>query len=304
MTAHTFATVLAGIAYDPHIRGVLVVAVAVATLIGGIWLIIGTNVGSRLGFQVTFTALCGWMAVMGAIWTAYGIGLVGEIPSWTVTEVNTGDLAEAQLEEARTAPQGDDLPAVDELLADNPDVGDAFEDGVTVRLGDIVDVDPDLVGEIDGWTVIGAAELGEPQTAAEEALTDSGEAQFDAAEEYVVIGGFEQGGKPERESDGVFDRIANKITNTFQVTHPAHYSIVQVQAALPAEVPEGSAPLPPTVDPEAPVVSVIMVRNLGNLRLPTFIFTVVFLGLFALGAYLLHERDRAVMANQASAGAT
>ena len=124
MTVHAVATVLAGIAYDPHIRGVLVVLVAVVVLIGGPWLLLATNMGSRLGFLVTATALFGWMAVMGAIWTAYGIGLVGERPSWTVTEVNVGDLEEAQLDEARDAPQGDDLPAVDELLEANPEAAE------------------------------------------------------------------------------------------------------------------------------------------------------------------------------------
>jgi hypothetical protein len=296
------APVLAGIAYDPNIRGVLVVLVSVVVLIGGPWLLLGTNMGSRLGFLVTATALFGWMAVMGAIWTAYGIGLVGELPSWTVTEVNVGDLEEAQLEEARGAPQGEDLPAVDELLEANPEVAEAFDEGVTVRLGDLVDADEDLVAEVNGWAVIGAAELGEPQTAAEEALTDGEAAQFESSAEYVVLRGFEQGGKPEREGDSVVDRVANKVTNTLQVTHPTHYAIVQVQASLPTEVPEGSAPLPPTPDPDAPVVSVIMVRNLGNLRLPTFILTVVFTGLFLFCAYLLHERDRAVMADRAAAG--
>jgi hypothetical protein len=304
VSAQVVSSVLAGIAFDPHIRGVLVVLVAVAVLIGGIWLILSTNVGSRLGFLITITALFGWMAVMGGIWTAYGIGLVGERPEWTVTEVNVGDLEEAQLEEAQAVPQNDDLPDVEALLAANPEVAEAFDEGATVRVGDIVDVDPDLVAEVDDWSVIGAAELGEPQTAAEAALTDGEAAQFESSAEYVVLRGFETGGKPERDGDSVVDRISNKVTNTLQVTHPVHYAIVQVQASVSTEVPEGSAPLAPTADADQPVISVIMVRNLGNLRLPTFILTLVFAALFAFCAYLLHERDRVVMADQAAAGAS
>lgn len=298
------SSVLAGIAFDPHIRGVLVVLVSVVVLIGGIWLILSTNVGSRLGFLVVVTGLFGWMAVMGGIWTAYGIGLVGERPEWTVTEVNVGDLEEAQLEEAQGAPQNDDLPDVGALLEANPEVAEAFDEGATVRLGDVADVDPELVAEVNDWSIIGAAELGEPQTAAEAALIDGDAAQFESSAEYVVLRGFETGGKPERESDSVVDRISNKITGTLQITHPTHYAILQVQASEPTEVPEGSAPLPPTADADEPVVSVIMVRNLGNLRLPTFILTVVFAALFAFCAYLLHERDRVVMADQAAAGAS
>lgn len=302
MSATAVATVLAGIAFDPHIRGTLVILVAVASLIGTVWLVLATNLGSRLGFLVTLTGLLAWMALMSAIWTAYGIGLVGELPSWTVKEINTGALDEAEIEAARSVPGDDALPDVDDLLAENPEVAASFDEGVQIRLGDIVDADPDLVGEFDDWEVVGAAELGEPQTAAEEALTGGDAALFESGGDYVVLGGFEQGGKPERDGDGIIERAANKVTNTLRVTHPTHYAVVQVQGSLPTEVPEGSAPLPPTADPDQPVISVIMVRNLGNLRLPPFILTVVFGGLFAFCAWMLHERDRVVMADQASAG--
>jgi hypothetical protein len=302
MSVHALGTLLAGIAFDPNIRGVLVVLVAVAVLIGGVWLLLSTNLGSRLGFLVTLTALFGWMTLMSAVWAAYGIGLVGEGPSWTVQEINTGDLDQAQIEAARTAPRAEDLPAVDDLLAENPDVAAAFDEGVTVRIGDVADADPELVPDINDWEVVGSAELGEPQTAADEALTASDAAVFETTGDYVVLRGFEQGGKPEREGDGVVDRVTNKISNTLQITHPTHYAVVQVQASRPTEVPEGAAPLPPTPDPDQPVISVIMVRNLGNLRLPPFILTVVFGALFAFTAWLLHERDRVVMANRAGAG--
>lgn len=304
MSAHLLGTVLGGIAFDPNIRGALVVLVAVVVLIGGPWLLLATNLGSRLSVLVAVAGLTAWLAIMGATWTVYGIGLVGERPSWTVQEINAGDLEQAQIEAARDAPQGDDLPAVDDLLAENPEIAESFDEGATVRLGDVVDADGDVVGDVNDWEVVGAAELGEPQTAADEALTSGEGALFESSGEYVVLRGFEQGGKPERDGDGVFDRIANKATNSIRLTHPTHYAIVQVQASQPTEVPEGAAPLPPTPDPDAPVISVIMVRDLGNLRLPPFIFTLVNIALFALSAWLLHERDKAVMANRAGAEAS
>ena len=67
------------------------------------------------------------------------------------------------------APQNDDLPDVGALLEANPEVAEAFDEGTTVRLGDIADVDEELVADVNGWSIIGAAELGEPQTAAEAA---------------------------------------------------------------------------------------------------------------------------------------
>ena len=57
-------------------------------------------------------------------------------------------------------------------------------------------------------------------------------------------------------------------------------------------MPEGNAPLSPTPDDDQPVVSVIMVRDLGTRRLPPAMLTIMFGGLFALTCALLHRRDR------------
>lgn len=66
----------------PELRGILVVLIMVFTLMGSVYLILGTNIGARLGFLVAFAGLAGWMFIMGAIWWAYGIGLKGPEPSW------------------------------------------------------------------------------------------------------------------------------------------------------------------------------------------------------------------------------
>lgn len=56
-------------------------------------------------------------------------------------------------------------------------------------------------------------------------------------------------------------------------------------------------------DEDEPVVSVIMVRDLGTRRLPSAVLTFVFGGLFALSAWLLHTRDaRAERLSTAAAG--
>ena len=65
-----------------------------------------------------------------------------------------------------------------------------------------------------------------------------------------------------------------------------------VQTSEPTFVPEGNAPLSPTPDPDEPVVSVIMVRDLGTRRLPPAVLTFMWGGLFALTCAQLHRRDR------------
>jgi hypothetical protein len=48
---------LLAINWEPELRGVLTVIIGTAVWMGSIYLILGTNLGARLGFLVTFT---GW----------------------------------------------------------------------------------------------------------------------------------------------------------------------------------------------------------------------------------------------------
>src|SRR3954464_8150684 len=104
------SNVLASIAWDPGFRGILVVAVAILVLPGSVYLLLGTNLGARLGFLVALTGLFGWLFLMGIMWTMYGIGYKGPAPSWKVLEVNAGDVSQADTTVARTLPEPNQLP--------------------------------------------------------------------------------------------------------------------------------------------------------------------------------------------------
>lgn len=54
-------SLIAAITFDPTIRGILVVAVAVAVLPGSIFMIISTNTGVKLGILITLAGLFGWI---------------------------------------------------------------------------------------------------------------------------------------------------------------------------------------------------------------------------------------------------
>ena len=77
---------LLAISWQPELRGIVVVLIAVVVLIGGTYLIVGTNLGARLGVLVVLAGFFGWMMTMGAIWWTYGIGLKGPEPSWKPAE--------------------------------------------------------------------------------------------------------------------------------------------------------------------------------------------------------------------------
>ena len=74
----------------PTILGILVVAAAVGLFCGSVYLLLGTNLGARLGFLVSFTALAGFMVLLTTMWlfTASPLNtLKGTIPAWSVRKV-------------------------------------------------------------------------------------------------------------------------------------------------------------------------------------------------------------------------
>ena len=105
---------LLAISWEPEIRGVIVVLIGVVTLMGSVYLILGTNVGARLGLLIALAGLFGWMATMGAIWWTYGIGLKGREPTWLPAEpaaiIRDGALLpEAEVVERSVTTTGDTI---------------------------------------------------------------------------------------------------------------------------------------------------------------------------------------------------
>ena len=68
-------------------------------------------------------------------------------------------------------------------------------------------------------------------------------------------------------------------------------------------VPFGTAPPPAKIDTSAPVESVILIRDLGKLRVPSFLIGAASLLVFGVSCYMLHTRDKAAMEARAAAAA-
>jgi hypothetical protein len=274
---------LAGIAFDPQIRGILVVLVGVAVLIGSVYLLLATNVAHRLGLLLVLTALFGWMTIHGLVWWLYppGQGPIGKLPSWQIEEINHADLSQALLDDAHGIDTSN-LPPTDEVDDATPE--------------DIEQINEQFADDLSGWELLAAADAarGEAQTSADVELAEGVIPGLEETTSYVHRYVLETGGKPQRESEGVWDRITNKIGNTLRITSPPHYAIVQVQPATEQVVEPGEPPPPPEADPDAETISFVMVRDLGERRLPAALLTVGSGLTFALLCVMLHQRDRVV----------
>jgi hypothetical protein len=275
---------LAGIAWDPQIRGILSVLVGVVVLMGSVYLLLATNVASRLGFLLALTGVFGWMTIHGLVWMIYppGTGPAGRVPTWEVQEIVYGELSESMLDEAHdldvsTLPPA---PDIDELTPEQVD-----------------ELSEDHADELNEWTILPASDAsrGEAQTALDAVLAEGTVPGLEDATSRVYTYTFETGGKPQRESDSVVDRVTNRIGNTLRLTHPPHYAIVQMQPAIDQGEPAPGEPAAtPEPDEDAQTVSAVLVRDLGQRRLPA---TLIFTGsglIFGLLCVMLHRRDRRV----------
>jgi len=407
---NAFAGVIAGLGWEPEIRGALTVALASAVLMGSIWLILVTNTGVRLGSLIALAGFFGWMVIMGIIWWIYGIGYVGALPTWVVHEINADEpgYEEVGLQSAVLGNVGD-LPdpncfpeqkpfppadmaavgpssvqtragciprAVDLLLAypgeereavlqellnpqeeeskidfmratdgiTDPDEiftqliarseGETLKtlvqrndtiagadpndprvltaDGLQEELGDLLArrdtrinaltlsalkaVGPTIVDwgvdqgfiELNDWRLLSTAESGEAVATAQATIAEEG--VFDG-HEFLVLDSFQQGGKPLREGDGLWDRVWHKVTSTARITHPTNYTVVQTQVAIEKEALPGELPPLPEIEPEAATMSVVLIRDLGNLRLVPALLTLFSLFIFLACCLALHYRD-------------
>lgn len=275
--------VLAGIAWDPQIRGFLAVAVGVVVLLGSVYLLLGTNLGSRLGFLIGASAIFGWCTIMGLTWWVYGtIGMLGEAPAWEVTEVVYPGVEDAALDEARRLDTSS-LPDPEAFRELDAEAVETLSDEEAATLG--------------GWELLAEANpsFGEAKATVDEYFIGTPDEALGlaAAADYVTVYSFERGGKDGLPDDpSRLDRITTKLKSTFwQVQHPPHYAVIQVQPVRVQETVPGEAPPTPEANLAQPVVSVIMERNLGDVRFPAAMTTIGFGALFAVAVLMLHRRD-------------
>jgi hypothetical protein len=260
---------LLAITWEPELRGILIVIIAVGTLCGSVYLILGTNLGARLGFLVAFTGLAGWMTLMGTVWWIYGIGLKGPEPSWEAIPGRTVIQDTAAL---RSAGVLDGLPA----LPDDASFGEEAQ----------------LVGEqfvAEGWTRLAESEpsFGQAGSSAGELLVET---ETFGTGEFQVVSVFDVGGERWPKIGDSIDFVA--------FFHKPHYVVVEVAPLEQVREEPGRAPTPPQIDTTRQHQYVFMVRDLGARRQPAALIAIGSGIVFVLLCWMLHRRDRIVAENR------
>jgi hypothetical protein len=234
----------------------------------------------------------------------------GDLPTAYVIVSSSGD-AVAQAEfgpmsrDTMTADQIEGLTdaEIDELVADEQSQNE------DTTLSELAAVSPELIdaaeesGQLDfgGWILLSTAEAGEAQASALAFLTDSSDIAFEVGN-FKVLDAYTIGGKRGLPDDpNRLDRVTTQIRTALRITHPTRYAIVQVQAATDDSLTltPGEPPRRIEADPTQPIISVIMVRDLGNKRLKPALVAIGSFAIFAALCLIMHDRDKALMAKRA-----
>ena len=188
---------LAGIAWDPQIRGFLAVGVGVVVLLGSVYLIVSTNLGARLGF------LAGGERHLRLVHD-HGRHLVGlrlhrharrgtprgRSPRSSTSHRRRRGLPDAELVEAQTL----DTSA----LPDREEFHELEGDDFTAMAAE---VEPTL----DGWVILPESDpsFGEAKATVDEWFAANPDEELDitAADDYVTVYSFERGGKSQLPDD-------------------------------------------------------------------------------------------------------
>lgn len=266
---------LLAIGWDPELRGLLTVIMGVVVLMGSIYMIMATNMGSRLSFLVTLTGLMGWMALMGATWWIYGIGLKGPEPSWAAIP---GQTVIQDVDALRSAGALESLP-------------DKSDDN-TIQAGLVAD---QFFNE--GYTRISSDNpaFGQAQAAASEFLEVDG-ALTDG--QFEISDVFDTGG------DRYPLLFNNDSLDFFAFFHEPHFVVVEASPLEQVRTEPGRAPAIQGVDETQGRQYVYMVRDLGAKRQPAVVLTIGGSAIFLALCYLLHRRERILKDNLSSAVAT
>ncbi len=259
------------IGWQPELRGILITIIALVTFCGSCYFLLSTNLGARLGFLVAFAALAGWMFLMGATWWSYGKGLLGPDASWSPISGRT----------VLTAGTIGNSGALDA-----PVVVDGSADPTTAASA----VDGQFVKE--GWKKLDSSVPSYQQAGAAASVMIEEAGALNNGE-FQVVNVFDKGGQRSPQLfDGKLDFLA--------FFHKPHYSVVEVAPLVKQRDEPGRAPAKPEIDTTRDHQYIYMIRDLGAKRKPAGFITVGSLAVFLMLCYLLHTRDRKVLANRAA----
>ena len=262
---------LLAINWEPQLRGILIIIISTVVLCGSVYLILGTNIGARLGFLLSLSALAGWMMMMGMVWWAFGLGLQGEVASWQPMPGETILTGPVALQESGILKDGAVLPETDNFV-DEAEALDAL----------LLD---------NGWSKKAESDPSFGQSAASAGVEIEEDGTLTAGR-YQVVSVFDKGGER-------YPKLGNEI-DFLAFLHKPHWIVVEVATLVEQREEPGRAPARAEIDTSQPHRYVYMIRDLGHRRVPAALITFGSAIVFFATCWMLHTRDRRVQLNRSA----
>ncbi len=271
------------IGWEPELRGLLTVIIGFVILMGSVYGIMATNMGSRLAFLVSLAGLAGWLMLMGLVWWIYGIGLRGPDPTWQPV---AGATVLQDTDALRSAGALEQLPEIPEDAT--------FTEEAELVSQQFVD---------EGYVILDPAEPAFGQAQASAAVFFEEQGAF-APGSYAVTNIYDVGGdRFPRVKAGSIPGLTDESLDFVAFWHEPHFVVVEARPFVPVREEPGRAPVSPQIDEERQAEYVYMVRDLGARRQPAVVLTIGGAAIFFALCYLLHRRDRILEENLANAKA-
>jgi hypothetical protein len=301
-------TVLAILKWDPTIRGLLFPAIQFLFLCGSCYVILATNVGNRLGFLLASAAFWGWMTLMAIIWLMYGIGPKGDSPSWRHNE-EVFNTKFAQAAEVRLLPNKPTSAAPKQWLP--------LAEGAPTRGEAQSAIDAHIGKDASKWVAIGAFQTGGEQRIKvwpKRKKVDPAQLLREKTELEANLALPKAQRKPSSELFKAtrFSWFDPRDYAARGLLHGKRLYVGQMQQALQEQVTidgvkqydDAGKALMKTVlkngkavpDPKGQIVTHVLVRDLGSVRLRSFRVFFFSLILTIVSVIALHYRDKKVMA--------
>jgi hypothetical protein len=122
--------------WNPTILGILTVLCAVGLFCGSAYLLLGTNLGGRLGFLVAAAGLTGFLVLLTGLWWTSGNSGIdpphGRSPTWNVVEV-VPSLADSKIKEVQTIDKNGTKLTEDQLTNLKPAIDAAVVPATSVN---------------------------------------------------------------------------------------------------------------------------------------------------------------------------
>ena len=287
----TGAGLIAGIGWDPFIRGILILVIFLVMFPGSVYLVLSTDIGGRVGILVAGACITGMLCMLAILWPFLSsTAAIGRPNSWRALEVVTGDWSsQVTINGVRDFPVNDIKGIAGPLAGLN-----------TKHWFWPWQSCPD-----NGWHQLAKTRLTDTESTADVTLAPSASAPaaktqfltspFSAATDYMYIDGYEK----DANSGCLFSINRHKIY--VPLARNPHYVVDRVLPVLPP--PPGLsasqlATLKPQPDYSKPFTYVILDRNLGTVRQPQFVVAVSAGLTFLVICYILHKRDQEIWAKQ------